>query len=495
MQQRPVKRVVIAGGGTAGWIAAAALVKHLGPLIDITLVESDAIGTVGVGESVIPTTRGFHRLLGINEAAFMRASQATFKLGISFENWLTEGDRYFHSFGSVGRSVSLADFQHFWLEARRQGFGRAYSDYSLETRAAALNRFAATPDSGLAYAYHLDATAYARFLRGLAEPAGVRRVEGLIAEIAQDGETGAITALVLASGERIEGDLFIDCTGFRALLIGQTMNTGFDDWSRWLSTDSAFAVQTEAHGPLVPYTRVIAHQAGWRWRIPLQTRVGNGLVFSSAHMSDEAAREKLLADIDGAPLTEPRLIRYRSGYRTPWKGNCVALGLAGGFLEPLESTSIHLIMIAVTQLIQMFPFGGATPALAARFNARSRHEWEHIRDFLILHYSQTARDESFWRQCRETPIPDTLAKRIALFRETGLAWQDADELFRIDSWVQVMMGQGITPVDYHHLAQMLPPTELRDALTSLDDGIERAVAAMPTHADFVRRHCAAPASN
>ncbi|HEU4959004.1 MAG TPA: tryptophan halogenase family protein [Sphingomonas sp.] len=489
MDRAPVTRVVIAGGGTAGWIAAAALAQRLRSLVEITLVESDAIGTVGVGESTIPTARSFHTFLGIDEAAFMRATQATFKLGISFENWHRPGDRYFHSFGSVGRSTMLADFQHFWLEARRQGFGRAFSDYSLEARAAALNRFATAPDSELAYAYHLDATAYGRFLRVLAEAAGARRVEGMITGVEQDSATGAIDALVLASGERVEGDLFIDCTGFRALLIGQTMKVDFEDWSPWLTTDSAVVVQTEAHGELVPYTRAIAHEAGWRWRIPLQTRVGNGFVFSSAHMTDDDARAALTGDIDGAPVAEPRLIRYRSGYRPPWKANCVALGLAGGFLEPLESTSIHLIMIAVTRLIQLFPFGGATPALAARFNAQSRHEWENIRDFLILHYSRTAREEPFWQQCREAAVPDSLAARIALFHEAGIAWQGADDLFRIDSWVQVMMGQGLAPERYHHLPQLSSPDQLRTALADLDGTIERTVAAMPSHADFVRQHC------
>ena len=290
MDHPQIKRVVIAGGGTAGWVTAAALVKHLGALIDITLVESDAIGTVGVGESTIPTARTFHQFLGINEPVFVSATQASFKLGIEFENWRHIGDRYFHSFGSVGRSVLTADFQHFWLEARRQGFGGDFGDYSLELQAAASGKFATSPESPLAYAYHLDATAYARFLRGLAEPAGVTRVEGKIIDVAQNAESGLIDALVLDSGIRIEGDLFIDCTGFRALLIDGAMNAAFEDWSQWLSTDSAFAVQTESTGAPVPYTRAIAHEAGWRWRIPLQHRVGNGLVFSSADMSDDAAR-------------------------------------------------------------------------------------------------------------------------------------------------------------------------------------------------------------
>ena len=493
MDHPQIKRVVIAGGGTAGWVTAAALVKHLGALIDITLVESDAIGTVGVGESTIPTARTFHQFLGINEPVFVSATQASFKLGIEFENWRHIGDRYFHSFGSVGRSVLTADFQHFWLEARRQGFGGDFGDYSLELQAAASGKFATSPESPLAYAYHLDATAYARFLRGLAEPAGVTRVEGKIIDVAQNAESGLIDALVLDSGIRIEGDLFIDCTGFRALLIDGAMNAEFEDWSQWLSTDSAFAVQTESTGAPVPYTRAIAHEAGWRWRIPLQHRVGNGLVFSSADMSDDAARSLLLDLIDGTPLFDPRLIRYRSGFRPPWKGNCIALGLSGGFLEPLESTSIHLIMIGVTRLIQLFPFYGLAPALADRFNDQTRREWEHVRDFLIMHYKLTDRDDSsFWRRCRDMPIPDSLAARIALFREAAMAHQGPDELFRIDSWVQVMMGQGIEPEGYHHIARTMPPEQLSEALGNLRQEIAARLAPMPSHQEFLRRYAPAP---
>ena len=492
MDHPQIKRVVIAGGGTAGWVTAAALVKHLGALIDITLVESDAIGTVGVGESTIPTARTFHQFLGINEPVFVSATQASFKLGIEFENWRHIGDRYFHSFGSVGRSVLTADFQHFWLEARRQGFGGDFGDYSLELQAAASGKFATSPESPLAYAYHLDATAYARFLRGLAEPAGVTRVEGKIIDVAQNAESGLIDALVLDSGIRIEGDLFIDCTGFRALLIDGAMNAAFEDWSQWLSTDSAFAVQTESTGAPVPYTRAIAHEAGWRWRIPLQHRVGNGLVFSSADMSDDAARSLLLDLIDGTPLFDPRLIRYRSGFRPPWKGNCIALGLSGGFLEPLESTSIHLIMIGVTRLIQLFPFYGLAPALADRFNDQTRREWEHVRDFLIMHYKLTDRDDSsFWRRCRDMPIPDSLAARIALFREAAMAHQGPDELFRIDSWVQVMMGQGIEPQSWHPIAEKLSPDELDRFMAGLRESAARTAATLPDHHDYVARYCGA----
>lgn len=489
---RPRKRVVIAGGGTAGWLAATALVKHLGPLIDVTLVESDEIGTVGVGESTIPTARTFHTFLGIDEAQFMRATQATFKLGIAFDHWNRIGDRYFHPFGNVGRSVMVADFQHFWLEACARGFGGDYCDYSLEAEAAAQGKFTLDPQSSLAYAYHLDATAYARFLRTLAEPAGVRRQEGRIDRVERDAGSGDIAALVLASGERITGDLFIDCTGFRALLIEQTLETGFDDWSDWLSTDSALAVQTAPTGPPVPFTRAIAHRAGWRWRIPLQTRVGNGLVYSSAEMSEEQARETLAVALDSAPLFEPRLIRYRTGMRRKaWHRNCVALGLAAGFIEPLESTSIHLVMIAVTRLIQEFPFGPDHAALAERFNVQSRAEWEHVRDFIILHYKLNGREDSdFWRQSGTMTIPDSLASRISLFYESAMAYQGQDDLFRVDSWVSVMMGQGITPRSHHRIPSVMPSDELAGALGDLLTGIGRTVAKLPRHADFIAGYCA-----
>lgn len=490
----PPTRVVIAGGGTAGWLAATALVRQLGPLVDVTLVESDEIGTVGVGESTIPTARSFHAFLGVDEAAFMSATQATFKLGIAFENWQDVGARYFHPFGTVGRSIPIADFQHFWLEARAQGFGRDYTDYSREARAAAAGRFARDANETLAYAYHLDATAYARFLRAIAEPVGVRRVEGRITRVERDGEGGDIAALHLERGERIAGDLFIDCTGFRALLIEGALETGFEDWSHWLACDRALAVQTEAVREPVPYTRAIAHRAGWRWQIPLQTRVGNGLVYAGDYMSDDEATATLLGAVEGRPLFDPRPLRFRAGVRRrAWNRNCVALGLAAGFIEPLESTSIHLVMIAVMRLIQSFPFrGGDTGALAARFNAQSAHEWAHIRDFIILHYAQTERDDSpFWERCAAMPLPDSLKERIALFVESAGAWQGQDDLFRIDSWVSVMLGQGLVPRTHHQIVRMLSPQALQESLTGLDRQIEEAITPIPPHAAFLRRYCPA----
>lgn len=491
MTMPPPVRVVIAGGGTAGWLAATALARQLGRLVEVTLIESDAIGTVGVGESTIPTTRGFHQLIGVDERDFVRATNATFKLGIAFENWRREGESYFHPFGTIGRSVPIADFQHFWLEARAAGVAGAYADYSLEAQAAAENRFALGSEATLAYAYHLDATAYAAFLRGIAEPAGVRRREGRIERVALDPATGDIAALHLDSGEAIAGDLFIDCTGFRALLSGDALGTPFEDWSHWLPTDSALAVQSEAAGAPVPYTRAIAHRAGWRWRIPLQHRVGNGIVYASAFMAEEEARRTLIDALDAPALFEPRLIRFRTGMRREaWTRNCIAMGLAAGFIEPLESTSIHLVMIAVTRLIQQFPFTRDHAALAARFNAQSRAEWEHVRDFIILHYHLNERDEPFWRARAKTAVPDSLAARIALFAQSAGAHQDADELFRVDSWVSVMLGQGITPAAHHRIAAMLPPDALARSFADLRATIARTLAPIPRHGDFLSRYAA-----
>lgn len=492
MEGKPVRHVVIAGGGTAGWTVAAALAKQLGALIEITLVESDMIGTVGVGESTIPTVRRFHELLGIDEREFVCATQASFKLGISFEDWSRIGDRYFHAFGVTGQGTWMADFQHIWLQAREQGLAGDFGDYCFELRAAQAGKFLGGKDSRLNYAYHLDATAYGQYLRRLAEPLGVKRVEGKIADVRLAGENGFIEALVLESGEEIAGDLFIDCTGFRALLIEGALETGYDDWTRWLPTDSALAVQTDAVGPARPYTRAIAHQAGWRWQIPLQTRVGNGLVFCSRHLSDDAARALLAESVESEMLAEPRLIRFHAGSRRKaWNRNCLAVGLASGFVEPLESTSIHSIMIAVTRLMQMFPFEGVSEAVVRRFNEISKRELEGIRDFIILHYHLNQRDEPFWRECQTMEVPDSLAERIALFRESAQAYQAPDELFRTDSWVQVMLGQRLEPQAHHEFARLMRPDQLRGALASVARNIDDAVAALPQHQAFLDAYCGA----
>ena len=496
MADRPtINRVVIAGGGTAGWLAAAALSAQLGPLLDITLIESDQIGTIGVGEATIPTMRSFHTLLGLDEREFMMATQATFKLGIAFENWGQVGDRYIHSFGTLGKSTWMGDFQHLWLRAHEADMAGPLSDYCYELQAAEAGKFYTddTGKGGLNYAYHLDSTLYATLLRRRSEQAGVIRIEGKIAHVERSGTDSLITALNLESGMRIEGDLFIDCTGFRGLLIDQALGIGFEDWSHWLPTDSAQAVQTISTEPPVPYTRAIAHDAGWRWQIPLQHRTGNGLVYCSDHLTDDAAKERLLSSVTGDPITEPRLIRYRTGRRDQaWSGNCIAIGLSSGFVEPLESTSIHLIMTAITRLIQAFPFSGFSPAQIARYNRQARAESEDVRDFIILHYCVNARDDSaFWKRMRDQAIPDTLAARIALFTESAMAYQNGDELFRVDSWLQVMLGQGLTAERFHPVGGLIPIDQLASSLAQLKANIAQAVSKLPTHEAFIQRYCQA----
>ena len=492
--ERIVKRVVVAGGGTAGWVTATALVAHLGQLIDVTLVESDEIATIGVGESTVPTFRGFHNLMKIKEDAFMAASQATVKLGIEFRNWARIGDRYIHPFGLLGRRWSwMADFHHFWLHARARGFGGDLGEYCLEWVAGEANRMSLDPALTPNYAYHVDAARYARFLRGLAEPAGVKRIEGKIRTVELKPENGFIDALVLESGARIEADLFIDCTGFRSLLLGEALGVEFEDWGHWIRTNKAVAVQSTAVHPPQPYTAAIAHEAGWRWRIPLQHREGNGFVFCGDFMSDDEAHARLLAEIDGEPTVDPWLVRFRTGMRAKaWHKNCVALGLAGGFIEPLESTSIHLMMTAVTRLIEDFPFHGCDDALLSRFNGKSRLEFESIRDFIILHYHVTERDDSdFWRHCRTMEIPDSLKERLALWQENGRAYQLPQELFRVDSWAMVLLGQRMMPRGYHHLAELMPEQQLRDELARIQREIAKTVSAMPGHPEFLQSYCRA----
>lgn len=491
MKQGALKRIVIAGGGTAGWLTAAALARQLGGLLDITLIESSDIGTVGVGESTIPTARVFHGLLGIDERDFMAETGSSFKLGISFENWTQQGARYFHSFGEIGPSTWMGSFLHFWLHARDQGLASDLGEYCLELSAAIAGKFSLSEGLPINYAYHLDAADYARYLRRFCEQLSVRHIDGQIATVQLDSESGEIRSLALSDGRIVEGDFFVDCTGMKALLIGGALGVGYSDWSHYLPTDRAIAVQTEKVDPARPYTRAIAHDAGWQWQIPLQHRVGNGLVYCSAHLSDDQARERLLQSVDGKPIVDPRIIRFQAGNRQlHWKKNCVAIGLSSGFVEPLESTSIHLIMIGVTRLLQLFPFGKDVSALADRFNSLAAKEIEQIRDFIILHYHLNQRDgEPLWDYCRNLDLPDSLRQRIALFREAGQAWQGSDELFRVDSWTQVMLGQGVQPEGRHEMARLMPHDRLVASLDALRSRIAQTVAAMSSHDQFIAQYC------
>jgi tryptophan 7-halogenase len=491
VEPQRVKKVVIAGGGTSGWVTAAGLSQQLGPLLDITLIESDEIGTVGVGEATFPSIRVVHKLFGIDEQDFMRATRGSIKLGISFENWARLGDRYIHSFGVIGKATWIGEFHHYWLAAKASGYEGELEDFCFELQAAKAHKFFTSEKSSINYAYHFDASLYARYLRQLSEPRGVKRIEGKITEVKQNAETGFITSVVLQSGQVIEGDLFIDCSGFRGLLIEQTLKAGYEDYSKWLRNDSAVALQTDFSGDIPPYTRAIAHDSGWQWKIPLQHRQGTGHVYSSKYISDDDARKTLMDNLDGAVRVELRLLKFNTGRRNKaWVKNCVAIGLSGGFVEPLESTSIHLIHSGVTRLLQLFPFSGFSEALAHRYNEQSRSEYEKIRDFIVLHYKATERDDTpYWRDCRDMEVPDTLAQRIALFREAGQVFQGSDEIFRVDSWLQVLLGQRIEPKGYHHFAHLLSDDRLRTSLETLKASIATGVAAMPSHKDFLDSYC------
>jgi tryptophan halogenase len=490
MKNQKITKIVIAGGGTAGWMAAASLSKLLGKSFDITLVESDQIGTVGVGEAAIPTLTAFHRLLGINEQAFMKATHATFKLGINFENWKSGDDEYMHGFGRVGKECWAGEFQHFWLHGKQNNIDFDFEQYCPEIQAAKAEKFALSK-GGLNYSYHLDATLYAKFLRTFAEAHGVTRIEGKIIDVAKCPSTGNIQSIQLANGHVIDGQLFIDCTGFVGLLIEKALHTGYEDWSHWLPSDSAVAVQTKSVSSPLPYTRSIAHESGWQWRIPLQHRVGNGLVFCSKYLSDDDAKTLLVNNIEGEMINQPRVIKFKTGRRRKgWNKNCVALGLSSGFLEPLESTSIHLIMSGVLRLIRLFPFEGITPATVNEYNQQLTSELEHIRDFIILHYHATQRaDTPFWQYCKHMEIPDSLKQRLDLFKETGRIFTSEGELFRVDSWSQVMLGQGVYPQQYHQIAAIMKQHELERFLGDIRLTIDKAVEGLPSHQSFLDSYC------
>jgi tryptophan halogenase len=487
-----IKKVVIAGGGTSGWCTAVALSRQFGTLLDITLIESAEIGTVGVGEATFPTICSFHKIHGIDEQEFLNATLGSIKLGISFENWAHKGDRYIHPFGSFGKPSWIGDFYHYWLAAKARGYEGELEDICFELQAAKAHKFAITEHPKLNYAYHFDAALYAKFLRRLSEEKGVKRIEGKIVDVKQHIDNGFIESVVLESGACIEGDFFIDCTGFRGLLIEETLKAGYEKWGQWLRNDSAVALQTEFHGDIPPYTRAIAHGSGWQWKIPLQHRQGTGHVYSSAYISDEDARNTLLQNLDGDIRAELRLLKFNTGRRKQaWVKNCVAIGLAGGFVEPLESTSIHLIQIGVTRLLQLFPFQGCNEYLIRRYNELSRVEYENIRDFIILHYKATERDDTpYWQDCRDMSIPDSLSERIELFKATGHIQHRSDEIFSITSWLQVMMGQGFKPQGYHYFPHVISDDEIRFGLMSMKAKIAKAVEQIPSHSDFLKSYCA-----
>jgi tryptophan halogenase len=493
----PIRKIVIVGGGTAGWMAAASLSRFLRPdQCAIHLVESAEIGIVGVGEATVPHIRFFNQTLGIDEADFMRKTQATFKLGIEFVNWARIGDSYVHPFGDYGRAYRGVKFHDVWNRLRLAGDDTPLDEYSLPIKAAKLARFAppsTDPQSLLAafgYAFQFDATLFAPYLRTYSERRGVRRTEGRVVDVRLRGEDGCIESLKLASGEEIAGDLFIDCSGFFGLLTEKSLHTGYEDWTHWLPCDRAVAVPCESAGPLLPYTRATALAAGWQWRIPLQNRTGNGYVYSSRYISDDEAAATLMRNLDGAATAEPRLLRFVTGRRKKtWNRNCVAVGLAGGFVEPLESTSIYLIQAAITHLIEMFPDRNFDAVNIDEFNRVMDVEFDRVRDFIVLHYHATERDDTpLWNYVRTMPIPDSLASRIELFRERGVIVNYKLGLFYEPSWVAVYVGQRLLAKRSDPRLDDVPLSELRQHADKLRAAINAGAESLPTHADFIARH-------
>jgi tryptophan halogenase len=494
---------VIVGGGSAGWMTAAAVAHAAKGSQQITLIESEEIGTVGVGEATIPPLQFYNKVLGINERDFIQATQASFKLGIDFQNWGSAGHRYFHQFGEFGVNIKGISFHQLWLRLAAGGHPFPLSDYAPAAVAAAQMRFLPPmpnlpPDTPqLAYAYHFDAGLYARYLRRYSEKLGVARIEGKIVGVDRNAESGCIDSVRLQDGRKITGDFFLDCSGFQGLLIEQALTTGYEDWSHWLPCDRALAVPSEKRPEnFFPYTRSTAHEAGWQWRIPLQHRTGNGHVYCSNYISDDEAAATLLRNLDGKPLADPRLLRFKTGRRRKfWNGNCVALGLAGGFLEPLESTSLHLVQAAVFRFLSLMPTSPACdPSAEAEFNRLSIAEYEQCRDFIILHYVANERPEAFWRDCRSVPMPEGLAHRIELFRARGKVARQDGHLFSDSSWIAVLLGQGVAPQQWDPLANTLPLAELQAKATELRDNLHRAIARMPRHAEFIDNNCRAGAA-
>lgn len=502
MHNDKIKNVVVVGGGTAGWMTSSLLAKVLGKSLNITLVESDNIGIVGVGEATIPPIINFNKAIGIDEKEFLKATQGTIKLGIDFKNWNDHGKSYMHAFGNIGKKFPFCDFHHFWLKAQQLEKDTAetpplnnknFWNFSLNYQAAKQGKFAPITNipntnlAGLSYAYHFDAGLYAKFLSEHAQGMGVKRIEGTIVNVTQDLNSGFINLLELENGTTVEGDLFIDCTGLAALLIEKTLSTGFEDYSHWLPCNRAIAVPCERTEKTEPYTRSTAHSIGWQWRIPLQHRTGNGLVYSDKYMTDEEAKEVLLNNLDGKPLAEPRVVPFRTGRRRKqWNKNVVSIGLSSGFFEPLESTNIHLIQTAAIRLVKFFPHNGINIEEVDEFNRQSKIESEGIRDFIILHYKLNGRNDSeFWRACQRMDVPESLINKIQLFKKTGKVFCNPDDLFTEIAWQQVMIGQGNIPEDHHPLVDTLSTEQIDDLMDNLKTLINRTVEKLPSHDEFL----------
>ena len=494
-------RITIVGGGTAGWMTAALLSRLFTRGFEIRLIESEEIGTIGVGEATIPGIRTYNQLAGVDQTEMIKATQATFKLGIEFVDWRDIGHSYIHGFGKIGQDLLWLHPHQFWLKFNERGQARHFDAYALNCVAARKNRFAlpdtSNPDSpfaGLDYAFHMDASLFAAFLRRQSEARGVKRIEGRIVSSKLRPEDGFVDSVQLASGEEIASDLFVDCSGMRGLLIGDALGVGFEDWSHWLPCDRAMAVPCESAPALTPYTRSTARSAGWQWRIPLQHRTGNGIVYSSEHLSDDQAAQVLLGNLDGAPLADPRPIRFRPGKRhKAWEKNVVAIGLAAGFLEPLESTSIHLIQTGILRLIALFPGQQFSQPDIDEYNAQTDFEFRDVRDFIIAHYKVTDREDTpFWDYVRNMEVPDSLAERLELFRSSARFFVHGKaELFREESWVQVLIGQGFS-MRYDPMVDMVPDDAALAFLRDIEEVIAESAESMPGHGDFIAQRCRAP---
>lgn len=501
-----LRRILIVGGGSSGWMAATLLSTLLSRETEVHLVESEAIGIVGVGEATIPPMQQFNRMARVDERAFMAATQGTFKLGIEFHNWGQVGDRYLHQFGRPARELdAIVQMHHWWLLGRLAAArdGQPYPEFDdmfMARAAARENRFALAgarkdlPANRYTHAYHFDAHLYAAHLRALAESRGAVRTEGRVVEVERDAETGFVAAVVLEGGRRLEADLFIDCSGFASLLLGKALQEPFDDWSRYIPSDRALAVPSaRPAGGIRPYTQGIAHKVGWQWRIPLQHRTGNGHVFASAFCSESEAEQRLMANLEGEALAEPRLIKFTTGRRRrTWVGNVVGLGLATGFLEPLESTSIHFVQSSLERLIEFFPTRAMDPALRNAFNRRTAQEWTDVRDFIIAHYHLSQREDSeFWRYTRNMDIPDSLAHTLEVWRARGVLDVSGGHLFQLGSWSSVLIGQRFLPGGVHTLADRADPDYAAEQMRKIAAECRAAAQALPDHADFLAGYCPA----
>ena len=498
MNHDPIEKIAIIGGGTAGWMAASALSQLLGRTgIDITLIEAPDIPTVGVGEATIPQINLFNQLLGIDENDFIRKTSATFKLGIEFVDWGNKGESYIHPFGTYGVDMEGIHFHHFYMKSKALGNSNSIGDYCLQVYGAKANKFTRpqnvpnSPLSKIAYAFQFDATLYAKYLRELSIKNGVKRIEAKVIGVSQNEDDEFIETLTLDTGKKIDADFFIDCSGFKGLLIEDTLNAGYEDWSHWLPVNRAVAVACEQTQDPIPYTRATAREAGWQWRIPLQHRLGNGYVYCDKYITPEKAEKKLLDSLEGSPLAAPKHLKFTTGHRKKfWDKNCLALGLSAGFMEPLESTSIHLVQSGLARLMALFPDKGFNPSDVEYYNRRTLDEYVRVRDFLITHYKVTRRNDTpFWNYVRTMPVPEKVNEKIEAFSSKGRTYREDMELFNETSWLAVMEGQGITPKGYHPMVNVLEDTEILNRLEQIRGTVVQSEKAMPTHADYIRAHC------